>query len=165
MKRSKDRYERDIFRRFSAAARLRVHPRSVRSCTPPRPDISCRIAGVPQYFELTRIAHRGSANAMGHYLSQLTRTGSAAPLGADCYDDRVALREAVARKARKNHQTGRRPSSLLIYIDGVFHPPRMPPEWARTILEAEGPTRRWSGIWLYDAACDRIIASWQQECD
>lgn len=99
---------------------------------------------------------------MGHHLSQLTRTGSAAPL-ADIYDDRAALKETIERKARKTHQRLGRPVALLIYIDGVFHPPKMPSSWARTILGNEGPQRNWAGIWLYDAAYDRIIANWLRE--
>lgn len=50
--------------------------------------------------------------------------------------------------------------ALLIYVDGTFHPPKMPSSWAQTILGDEGPKRHWAGIWLYDAVYDRIIASW-----
>ena len=104
-----------------------------------------------------------SANAMEHHLSQLTRTGSAPPLGADIYSDRGALRETIERKASKKYQISGRPVALPIYIDGVFHPPQMPSSWAPTILGEEGPKRHWAGIWLYDAVYDRIIANWLRE--
>jgi hypothetical protein len=163
VKRKKDENERRIFRHFVRAAELSINPRSVRSLRPPRPDISCRLNGSPHYFELTRMVHHDSANAMGHHLSQLTRTGSAPPLGADIYSDRGALRETIERKASKKYQTSGRPVALLIYIDGVFHPPKMPSSWAQTILGEEGPKRHWAGIWLYDAVYNRIIANWLRE--
>lgn len=159
MKRKKNYYERSIFRRFVRAADLEINPRSARSLKPPRPDISCRLNGIPYYFELTRMVHRAFANSMGHHLSQLTRSGSAAPV-ADIYDDRAALKETIQRKDRKTYQSSGRPVALLIYIDGVFHPPKMRSAWARPILGDEGPKRHWAGIWLYDVAYDRIIASW-----
>jgi hypothetical protein len=93
----------------------------------------------------------------------MSRTESAPPLGADIYDDRAALRETIARKASKKYQTSGRPVALLIYIDGVFHPPKMPSSWAQMILGEEGPKRHWAGIWLYDAVYDRIIANWLRE--
>lgn len=118
MKRKTDEYERSIFRRFVRAVNLPINPWSVRSLKPPFPDISCRLNGVPHYFELTRMVERAFANSMGHHLSQLTRTGSVAPL-ADIYDDRAALKETIERKARKTYQRLGRPVALLIYIDGV----------------------------------------------
>jgi hypothetical protein len=98
---------------------------------------------------------------MGHHLCQLTRNGSVTPL-ADVYDDRAALKETIERKASKTYQSSGRPVALLIYIDGVLHPPKMRSAWAQTILGDEGSKRHWAGIWLYDAASDRIVASWPQ---
>ena len=72
----------------------------------------------------------------------------------------TALREAIKRKAKTKYETDGRPIGLLVFIDGVFHPPRMPACWAQAILEKEGPKERWVSIWLYDAVYDRIIASW-----
>lgn len=163
MKRGKDLHERDIFRRFVRAAGLQVEPRSVRSSKPPLRDISCRLEDIPYYFELTRMVHPGSAELMGRHLSQLGRTGLAPSLGFDTYDDRAALRETIERKASKRYQTHGRPVMLLIYLDGVLHPPRMPPAWASTILEGQGPKFSWAGIWLYDDAYNGIIARWVRE--
>jgi hypothetical protein len=100
--------------------------------------ISCRVAQTPHYFELTRMADRGSANVMGHHLSELSRKGTAPALAADCFDHRGRLREAIERKARKKYETDGRPIGLLVFIDSVFHPPHMPPEWAQGILEEKG---------------------------
>jgi hypothetical protein len=75
--------ERKVFRRFAKAAGLELLPRSVRSGTSPYPDISCRINGVRRYFEVTRMAHRSFANAVGHGLRQMKRTGVAPPPQAD----------------------------------------------------------------------------------
>jgi hypothetical protein len=160
MKQIKKEDERRVFCRFMKAAGLSINPRSIRSPQEPRPDISCRLDGQPYYFEVTRMTHRNIANARGHHLDQLAHTGSAPPLGADIYNDRTALKQTIERKARKKYKTSGRPLALLIYLDGVFHPPKMPPSWARTILEEEGPNRNWVGIWLYDAVYDRIVASW-----
>jgi hypothetical protein len=160
MKSEKGVNERQVFRRFAAVSGLEVKSRSIRSVKPPYPDISCRVAGVPQYFELTRMVHPGSATVMGRHLSQLSKTGSAPIVKADCYDDRAALRDTIARKAGKTHETRGRPVSLLIYSDGVLHPSKMPAMWAAPILEEEGLRRQWLGIWLYDSAYDRIVASW-----
>lgn len=160
--REKNHYERSIFRRFLRAADLQANPRSVRSPKPPRPDISCRLDGIPYYFELTRMVYRASANSMGHHLSKLTRSESAAPV-ADIYDDRAALKETLQRKDRKTYQSSGRPVALLIYIDGVFHPPKMPSAWAGTILRDEGAKGPWAGIWLYDVAYDRVIANWLRQ--
>jgi hypothetical protein len=120
------------------------------------------MAGVPHYFELTRMVHRGSANLMGHHLSQLDRLGSAPPLPADTYDDRMALREAIERKADKTHHAGGRPFVLVIYIDGVLHPPGMPAAWAQSIFASEGPQRHWSELWLYDAVRNVVVAHWSR---
>src|SRR5262245_45571448 len=124
--RDKSKHEREVFRRFALTAGLAVNVRSIRSTASPRPDLSCRVAGVPHYFELTRMVRPGSADLMGRHLAQLERYGSATALGADSYDDRIALRETIERKAAKSHQTDGRPFVLVIYIDGVYHPPRMP---------------------------------------
>jgi hypothetical protein len=95
--------ERKIFRCFAKAAGLEVAPRSVRSCKSPYPDIFCCVDGVRRYFELTRMAHPSFANAVGHSLSQTRRTGIPPPPKADIYDDRLALRETIARKATKRY--------------------------------------------------------------
>jgi hypothetical protein len=100
---------------------------------------------------------------MGHHLSQLSRARSAPPLEADIYDDRAALRQTIERKASKKYQTSGRPVVLLIYIDGIYHPPKMPSVWAQSTLAVEGPKWHWAGIWLYDAVYDRVIANWPQE--
>ena len=160
MKRDKAKGERAVFRHFAALSGLNINPRSIRSGRPPRPDISCRVGQTPHYFEVTRMVHEGSANAMGHHLSKIARIGTAPALAADSYDDRAALGEAIERKARANYDIDGRPIGLLIFIDGIFHPPYMPPEWARAVLEERGPKERWTGIWLYDAVDDRVVASW-----
>jgi hypothetical protein len=162
MKLTRGEHERSVFRCFVKAAGLPINPRSIRSPREPRPDISCRLDGQPHYFELTRMTHRNIANARGHHLDQLALTGSAPPLGADIYNDRTALRQTIERKANKKCGTFGHPRALLIYLDGVFHLPKMPPSWARTILEDEGPNRHWVGIWLYDAVYDRVLASWRR---
>ena len=163
MRRCKNEHERQVFRRFVKAAGLSVGPRTVRSLKPPRPDICCGLGGVPYYFELTRMLHGGTAARIGRHLSQLSRTGSAPPLGMDSYDDRAALRDAVKRKGRRKYQTSGRPVALLIYIDGVFHRPGMPSHWAQPILEEEGPKQQWAGIWLYDDFRGRVVAKWLRE--
>jgi hypothetical protein len=97
---------------------------------------------------------------MGHHLSRLSRTGSGPPLDADIYDSRAALRETIKRKATKEYQTSGRSVALLIYIDGIFHPPKMLAAWGQRILDDEGPKQRWAVIWVYDAVYDRVMASW-----
>jgi hypothetical protein len=135
---------------------------SIESSAPPHPDISCSVAGVPHYFELTRMVHPRSANLMGNHLSRLDRLGSAPPLLADSYDDRMALRLTIERKADKAHQTDGRPFVLVIYIDGVYHPAGMPAPWAQSIFASEGPQRHWSEIWLYDVVRNVIVAHWSK---
>src|SRR5687767_1689314 len=103
MRQSKQEHERDIFRSFVKAAGLSIDLRSVRSPKEPLPDISCRLNGVPSYFELTRMAHRKTASARGYHLNQLARTGAAPPLPADIYNDRTALRETIGRKTSKKY--------------------------------------------------------------
>jgi hypothetical protein len=158
--RDKSKYEREVFQRFALAAELAVS--SIESSAPPHPDISCRVAGVPHYFELTRMVHPGSADLMGDHLSQLERLGSAPPLPVDSYDDRMALRVTIERKANKTHQTGGWPFVLVIYIDGVYHPAGMPAAWAKSIFASEGPKRHWSEIWLYDAVRNIVVAHWSR---
>ena len=156
--------ERNIFRRFAQAAGLEVAPRSVRSCRSPYPDISCRVGGVRRYFELTRMTHPSFANTVGHRLSQTRRTGVPLPPQADIYDDRLALRETIARKAAKRYHHASSPLDLLIHIDGLFHPPRMRGEWAQAILlEEGGGASRWDRLWLYDAVYDKVVARWVRE--
>jgi hypothetical protein len=70
--------------------------------------------------------------------------------------------EIQARKADKKHETRGRAMNLLVYIDGVLHPPRMPPSWAELVLQEVGPGHKWSSIWLYDDIYDRIVASWHK---
>lgn len=73
MKRNKAKEERSVFRRFAAVSGLNLNLKSIRTVKSPRPDISSRIDQAPYYFEVTRMAHRRSANAMGRHLSQLAR--------------------------------------------------------------------------------------------
>jgi hypothetical protein len=155
--------ERKIFRRFAQTAGLGVAPQSVRSGRPPYPDISCRIDGVRRYFELTRMTHPSFANAVGRRVDQTKRTGVPPPPQADIYDDRLALRDTLARKATKFYQHACSPLALLIHIDGIFHPPRMRPEWAEAIFQEEGGASRWDGLWLYDAVYDKVVARWTRE--
>jgi hypothetical protein len=156
--------ERKVFRRFAKAAGLELVSRSVRSCTPPYPDISCRISGVRRYFELTRMVHRSFSEAVGHSVGQTKRTGVPPPPQADIYDDRLALRESIARKAAKPYDEESSPLDLLIHIDGFFHPPRMRREWAQAILQEEGTGgSRWDRLWLYDEVSDEVIARWARE--
>lgn len=162
MKRDKAKGERSIFRRFAVVSGLNINLKSVRSRKPPRPDISCRLGETPFYFEITRMAYQGSANAMGHHLSQLARKGAAPALAPEPYDDRGALREAIKRKAAVKYETDDRPIGLLVFIDGVFHPPRMPAPLARAVFEENGPSERWNGIWLYDAVYDTVVARWSR---
>ena len=158
----KQRDERRAFRRFADVAGLNLKMRSLRSPEEPKPDISCRVDGVPVFFELTRMRHLGSANAMGRHVSELGRGLQSAPPGVDTYDDRAALKDALDRKAKKHYDTGIRPICLLIRIDGVFHPSGMPASWARPILAAVGPHSRWREIWLFDEARNTVIACWRQ---
>lgn len=105
----------------------------------------------------------GFANAIGHHLSQMRRSGNTPPPEADIYDDRLALRETIRRKAEKRYDSACTPLDLLIYIDGVFHPPGMRPEWARTILQEVVTKQRWAGLWLYDTVYDKVIATWARD--
>jgi hypothetical protein len=156
--------ERRIFRRFAKACGLEVAPHSVRSCKSSYPDISCRIKGVRRYFELTRMVHRSFVNAVGHSLGQTKGTGVPPPPEAAIYDDRLALKETIARKATKHYDHACSPLDLLIYTDGVLHPPRMRPEWAQAILREEGETASlWDRLWLYDSVYDRVLARWPDE--
>ena len=151
-----------MFREFAAAASLRLNRKSVRSPRPPRPDISCRLSGVPTYVELTRMAHAGSANVMGGYLTALRKGKQPVPLGADSYDDRAALRSALDRKANKHYDHQGRPVCLLVWTDGVLHPQGMPSSWARAILREYGPGSRWSSIWVFDRPRNRVTARWSR---
>jgi hypothetical protein len=107
--------------------------------------------------------HAGTASQIGRHLSQLSKTGSAPPLSADSYDDRAALRGAVNKKARQEYQTAGRPVALLIYIDGILHPPGMLSRWAETIFDEEAPKHHWAAIWLYDVVQDLVVAKWLRE--
>ena len=142
--------DRKIFRRFAKTAGLGVAPRSIRSCRPP-------------YVELTRMTHPSFANAVGLGVSQAKRTGVTPPPRADIYDDRLALRDTLARKATKFYHRVCSPLDLLIHIDGIFHPPRMRPEWAQAIFQQEGGASRWDSLWLYDSVYDRVVARWTRE--
>jgi hypothetical protein len=162
MKRDKAQSERTIFRQFAARSDLNIEPKSIRSRRAPRPDISCRVAQIPHYFELTRMAHQGSANLMGKHLSEHRHKETVPVVAPDIFNHRLALREAIERKAATRYETDDRPVGLLIYIDGVVHPPKMPESWAQAILKEKGPNERWSGIWLYDAVYDKVVASWSR---
>jgi hypothetical protein len=159
---SKRREERTLFRQFAAAAGLAVQAGSLRSLAPPRPDISCRIDGDPTYFEMTRMRHPRSANKMGRHLSEITKGIPSPPPAPDTYDDRAALRDAIARKSAKAYATGDRRLGLLVWADGVCHPAGMPASWARSILADTGPRSRWSEIWVFDRPGNRVVASWGQ---
>jgi hypothetical protein len=91
-----------VFHRFAIASGIALNRRSVRSTKPPFPDISCRVDGIQQYFELTRLVHPELANVMGAHLSQLSKTGAAPRVAAYCYDDRSALRETIGRSFKRS---------------------------------------------------------------
>jgi hypothetical protein len=158
----KRREERTMFRQFVAAGGLNLQEKSLRSLAPPRPDISCRIDGDSSYFEITRMRHPRSANQMGRHLSEIKRAIPSRPPAPDTYDDRAALRDAIARKSTKAYATGDRRLGLLVWADGVYHPAGMPASWARSILADIGPGSRWSQIWVFDRPGNRVVASWRQ---
>jgi hypothetical protein len=89
-----------------------------------------------------------------------SRKGTAPPLPVNVFDHRGELRDAIDGKASKYYEKDGRPTGLLIYMDGVFHPSHMPQEWARTILEEKGPKERWIGILVYDSVANLVVASW-----
>jgi hypothetical protein len=153
--------ERNVLRAAAIAGRVELNLRSLRSLSPPKPDVSCRINGTPVYVELTQMAHARSANQMAAHVAALNRGSDPAPL-IDTYDDRAALRDALRRKAGKHYDSAGRPLYLLVWIDGFFHPGGMPSPWARRILRAQGPESRWSTIWVYDATRKRLVAQWQR---
>jgi hypothetical protein len=148
---TKAEHEREVFLEFAAVVGLDVDPESARAEAPPRPDISCLVAGTRHYFELTRAANQEIANEVGHLLAKARRTGETGVGRAQAYNDEVSLRDAVARKAASNHETDGAPLDLIVYYDGVFHPvPSF--EWVEaTFRELQAEYReRWNAIWLYD---------------
>jgi len=151
-----------VFRQFAAAAGLHLTPRSVRSLAPPKPDLSCRIDGDPIYFEITRMSHARSADAMGRHLSALSKGIASRPPAADTYDDRAALRDAISRKEMRTYATDGCRLGLLVWVDGVYHPSGMPAAWARTILAEMGPAGRWTEIWVFDRSLNRVLGLWRQ---
>ena len=106
------------------------------------------------------MVHKGSANRVGCLISELAQKGTAWAITPEFYDDRAALSETIKRKAAKTYETDGCPIGLLVYIDGVLHPPCMPEIWAQAVVREEGPKWRWNSIWLYDVVCDKVIASW-----
>lgn len=160
MNEAKARNEISVFLRFVVRAAISTDVLSVKSLNPPYPDVSCVIGGVRRFFELTRMVHRGSANVIGNHLAELDKVGVSSPMPCDSYDDRSALRAAIQRKAHKVHETDGGPLALVVFIDGLFHPAGMPAEWARAILEEEGPAGRWTEIWVYDDHRGVIVSHW-----
>jgi hypothetical protein len=147
------RSERAILAEFASQAGLALARQSVRSLRPPRPDLSCRLAGVPIYVEVTRLSQQG----LNSSLAKAYKTGVSEVL---VYDDRAALRQTLARKAERTYAVGTRQLALLVWIDGIYHPEGMQPSWASTILREVGPASRWVHIWVYDQPRQRVVATW-----
>ena len=150
------RSERAILAELASRADLAIPRQTVRSLHPPRPDLSCRLAGVPIYVEVTRLSQQG----LNSSLAKAYRTGVSEVL---VYDDRAALRQTLSRKAERTYAVGARPLALLVWIDGIYHPEGMPPSWASTILQEVGPASRWVHIWVYDQPRQRVVATWARD--
>jgi len=73
MSTQKDEHERDVFLNFAMKAGLKLDSNSVQTEVPPLPDISCRIDGLPHYFELSRMVHEARVTRI------LARAGNTSP--------------------------------------------------------------------------------------
>jgi hypothetical protein len=155
---SKADHEREVFLEFAHAAGLDVDRDSVQSEEPPRPDISCLVAGERRYFELTRAANQEIADEVGHLLTKARRTGETGAGEAHVYNDELTLRATVARKAASSHETGGAPLDLIVYYDGVFHPALSFESVESTFRELQAEYRgRWNAIWLYDRRTKQVL--------
>jgi hypothetical protein len=147
-----------VFLEFAVVAGLNVDPDSVRSTDPPEPDISCRIDGEDRYFELTRVSVQHLADSIGQTLTAIKK-GAPIPTGqVASYSSRESVASAIGKKAGKNHETGDSRFDLLVYSDGVLHPPVRIDLVRDTmkVVEVEH-SGKWGQIWLYDAAAKHLV--------
>lgn len=138
--REKTERELRIFREFVQRSSLMVDPDSVKSCDPPRPDISCEICGLGVvHFELVEICDE----ALAETISRQERSNSLEP-------EFVWLGDPIPRicrqKRRKNYKA-EGPIDIVFYTAGrtAMPPDVIIPSIKRAFFSEPDPFHR---VWL-----------------
>ena len=143
----KEEWERRIFAEFAAAAGLRLDAGSIKSGTPPEPDIRFSIGGVQCWAELVEITDEDLARRQTISLKTGAITGGS-------FSQSVPLERAVRLKAMKKYETKGSPLGLLAYYDKQFPAVEVEPDLIPRIIGdlaaqmvASGA---WANVWVYD---------------
>ena len=100
--------ELEVFRAFAIVAGLSIDSGSERNAKPPEPDIFCRIAGVPYYFELGEVADTSVAYSLAKALENDEPTGGA-------FSQMQPFRDILTSKARKKYESNGSSIDLLLH--------------------------------------------------
>jgi len=166
---SKTDHERDAFDEFAKSAGLAVEAGSVGGGDPDKaePDISYRIAGQPQWFELGRILPEEIPQFTTKAIKQLLSGAPQTAGGAVTGPGKVLVR-IIEQKAGKHYQTAGAPVDLVLYFDNSdpktwgFPPPGDFQVWADaymvpTIAKSAG---QFAQVWVYDRNKQRVLWRW-----
>lgn len=155
---TKTDHELMVFKGFAEISGLDIDSGSIKSESPPLPDISCTVSGQKHFFELTRAVDQQIANDIGYVLSEGRKTGYTRNSKIHSYCDVEIITDAVTRKTAKQYETDRDKVDLLIYSDGIYHG-----RLNEAIIEEEVNKLReqykdrWGTIWIYDHPKQKLL--------
>lgn len=151
--------ERQIFIEFANAAQLNLDPDSVKSERPPKPDISCRIAGELHYFELAEVTDEGLARRLSIALKEMRITGGA-------LSQRRPLVKAFTDKALKQYLADDGVLELLAYYDKQYPytpDPTLIPREIGSIANSMVSSGSWARVWVYNDWKKEILWKYPSE--
>jgi hypothetical protein len=159
---SKEAHERAVFEEFARAAELSPEPGSAANEAPPKPDISCRIAGGRYLFELARLVDSGVPAGVAESIRRLKRGDERQVGGAVSLSQ--PLIERVREKTANSYDLDGSPVDLLLYYDNELPAFELPPpgefrEWAQTYMvpEIEQNAGPFSRFWVFNRNDGRLL--------
>ena len=155
-------HEREVFGEFAAAAGLELQEESTASENPPRPDISCRLAGETYFFELARLVDSVLPQRVMESI-RLLRAGKDGLLGGTASFHKPLI-ERVREKTGKQYVTDGARVDLLLYYDRAFPAFESPPpgafvEWANAYMlpEIQKNAGPFSRFWVFDRHSQEVL--------
>jgi len=158
----KEAHERTVFEEFARIAELNPEAGSVANESPPKPDVSCRIAGQRYLFELVRLVDSDLPASVAKSLRRLKR-GDKRPVGG-AFSLSQPLVDRVREKTANNYDLDGSPVDLLLYYDNALPAFELPPpgefrEWAEAYMvpEIERNSGPFSRFWVFDRNEGRLL--------
>ncbi len=154
----KARRERKIFAEFAEAAGLEVDFASIQSEVPPKPDISCTIAGKKHFFEMREITDQALARRYSIAINTGQQTG-----GWFSQDD--PLVSTFSSKLEKDYGELDGVLEFLAYYEKQYPPPILKESTRQALFWTTQSMLfgKWRRIWIYSTWDKQVLCSYRLE--